>query len=155
MMEKYILEFKDKYNELIAAHEGNPSLVPASDVFEIHERLRARMVIDKAKRDSLPVVKTLRDHGVDNRIIADVWDGQEEIAVAKNKSGKKAKEDAITKIKEMAGKTVSLNELADETGLTYAQVSKIAKDRPDLMTKVKKGSYLLRNPDVERKAEKA
>ena len=55
----------------------------------------------------------------------------------------------------MAGKTVSLNDLADETGLTYAQVSKIAKDRPDLMTKVKKGSYLLRNPDVERKAEKA
>lgn len=153
MMEKYILEFKDKYNELIAAHEGNPSLVPASDVFEIHERLRARMVIEKAKRDSLPVVKTLRDHGVDNRIIADVWQEQDEVVPKKNT--KKVKDEAISKIKEMAGKTVSLNELAELTGLTYAQVSKIAKDRPDLMSKLKKGSYLLRNPDAERKAEKA
>lgn len=154
MMEKYILEFKDKYNELIAAHEGNPSLVPASDVFEIHERLRARMVIEKAQRDSLPVVKTLRDHGVDNRIIADVWDENDE-TVAPKKSSKKVKEEAIAKIKEMAGKTVSLDELSEEVGLTYAQLSKIAKDRPDLMTRVKKGSYLLRNPDIERKAEKA
>lgn len=147
-------DYKARFKEA-ADLFGGSELVPTSNIFTLSERLRAHYVVEKAVRDGVNIVKELKIHSVDTNIIAEIVglepeELDEEIKPKRN-TVRSLAEDWII---ENAGKEVSLSFVSNETGLTYAQVNKMVKDRPDLFTKVQKGSYVLRDPKADREAEK-
>jgi hypothetical protein len=135
---------------------GGAEKVPASNIFTLSERLRAHYVVEKAVRDNVSPMKELKNHSVDKTIIAEIVGLEPEELEEENKPKRRTvKEAAEDWIIANAGKEVSLNEVSQETSLTYAQVNKMVKDRPDLFTKMQKGQYVLRDPKADREAEKS
>jgi len=147
-------DFKARFKEA-AELFGGSEYIPVSNLFTLSERLRAHHVVEKAIRENVNVVKELKNHSVDKNIIAEIVgvDPQELVEEVKPKR-RTVKEQAEDWVIENAGKEVSLNEVSEATTLTYAQVNKMVKDRPDLFTKVQKGKYVLRDPKVEREKDK-
>lgn len=56
--------------------------------------------------------------------------------------------------KENAGKKVSVKDVMKVSKWSYPTANKFIQNRPDLFNPSKKGIYILRNPDVERKNDK-
>lgn len=147
-------DYKARFKEA-ADLFGGAERVPASNIFTLSERLRAHYVVEKAVRDNTSPVKELKNHSVDKNIIAEIIGVEPEELEEENKPKRRTvKEAAEDWIISNAGKEVSLNEVSQETSLTYAQVNKMVKDRPDLFTKMQKGQYVLRDPKADREAEK-
>lgn len=148
-------DYKARFKEA-ADLFGGAERIPASNIFTLSERLRAHHVVEKAVRDNTSPMKELKNHSVDKTIIAEIVGVEPEELEEENKPKRRTvKEAAEDWIIANAGKEVSLNEVSQETGLTYAQVNKMVKDRPDLFTKMQKGQYVLRDPKADREAEKS
>lgn len=141
-------DFKARF-EQAAELFGGAEYIPASNLFLLSERLRGHHVVEKALANNENVLKELKNHSVFPEIIGEII-GEEVIVEEAKPRPKNAKSAAEAWVKENAGKTVSSNEICDATGLSYQQVNKWIKDRPDLFSKLQKGKYLLRNPDKER-----
>lgn len=71
------------------------------------------------------------------------------------KSRRKSKhQQAVDWCKQHAGETIKVKDFAEQVGWSYPTANKFVQDRLDLFTKVSRGLYLMRNPDVERASEK-
>jgi hypothetical protein len=146
-------DYKRRYKALIEEY-GDFIYIPKQKSHELNERLRAHHVVEKARAEGKRPLGELISHSIDKDIIAEMVgiEGEDLDRVLAPKP--KAKDSIGEWIKEHAGEEVSLNDVCEATGATYAQVNKFIKDNIGYATKIQKGKYLLRNPDLEREEAK-
>lgn len=143
-------QYKKSFAEL-AAKYGSPFRIPRSEVSHIAEVMRGQHVLAIHPEDD--PVAALRRYQVSASVIRELT-GRDSVFVAP-RAKRQSKYDAVIEwCKQNAGEEVGLQEVADAGGFSYATASKFTRDRLDLFTKVRRGVYLLRNPDVERREDK-
>lgn len=145
-------DFKEQFAALVKKHKGYDN-VPRSEINRISEIMRARHVaLVCAERSLGPLPRVLRDYGVSDAVIADVAGEVPEV---------ERKQKRVDKYKtifdwccENTGKETTVYEIAEVGGISYSTANNLVKDRIDYFKKVKKGLYVIRNPQAERAEEK-
>lgn len=141
------------YNELykqefrVAAKKyGGAYAIPDDVMYMMGERLRANAVVEKYEGSVTP--NLLRSYSVPVSIIEEIC-GEKPVLEKKMKRSdrRKAIEDWAA---ENPGTTVTPQTLAEVGGVSYTTALSIIAERPDLFTKVKRGFYLVRDPEKER-----
>lgn len=152
MDDKSILADHKERMDALAAKHGSMFAVPPAELAIEHERTRGMFVKLKADRDGLPVGKTLADHGVMTSIVQELGGDMPTLGKKVKRSDKhKAILDWCA---ENVGEVVSPNTIAEIGGVSYATANELIKSRVDLFGKVKRGQYVVRNPELERALEK-
>jgi hypothetical protein len=117
--------------------------------------LRAQHVIDKANRTGEDVSRALKEHMVSrSAITALLGDSYEYVAQRKKKRGT-SEQTIIEWAKSHIGESTNPDSIAADTGLSYATANKVVQSRGDWFARVKRGVYTVRDPESERKADKA
>jgi hypothetical protein len=138
--------YKRDFADLVKRH-GGPGRIPSDEIHFIGERLRAAHVVEKYGRlDPL----LLRDYSIPGTIIVEMC-GADASAQAARKRNRKQKREAAEKwCAENVGTTVTPALLAEIAEFSEATARTFIADRPDLFTRVKRGFYLVRDPEAER-----
>lgn len=146
-------EYKAQYNELLAKY-GSATLIPKEETAYISELLRAKWVLESNKGENNKV-QLLSRNMVPESIIKVVLndDTLTNAPVRKEKRTEKY-EKILDWVKENAGKETTVYEVAEIGGVSYPTANSFIKDRVDLFRRVKKGSYIVRDPEAERAMEK-
>jgi hypothetical protein len=135
----------------LAQQHGGYSAVPKQQEAHLAELMRAKYVLSRHPDE--PPALALRRYQVMPDVIRELT-GELPADMPTKKPKRTEKYEAIISwCKENAGTEVTLYEVAEVGGVSYTTATKFAADRPDLLLKVKRGIYVLRNPDHER-AEK-
>ena len=124
-----------------------------SQILAAQEMFRAKAIIDKANMYGEDIAKSLRDHMVSQAIIRQLVGESYEYAPKKKRGNSEAA--VIDWARSRVGESTNPAEIAEATGLSYATTNKIVGLRSDWFNKVKKGHYIVRDPEAERVADKA
>lgn len=152
------LWYKDNYQKLADKYcQGDISLVrktvpdKASWLSEFHRAMACLIIsgFDDIKKYSI-LPSVYKD-------IVTAFSGTyaKNIVSKAEKSRRSSKQQhAVQYCKENAGKQIKVKQFAEAVQWSYPTANKFVQDRLDLFTKVSRGIYLMRNPDVERAIEK-
>lgn len=146
-------EYKAQFNELLAKY-GSATLIPKEETAFISEILRAKWVLEINPGEGNKI-QLLSRNMVPESIIKIVL-GDDTLSNAPTRKEKRTDkyEKILDWVKENPGKETTVYEIADIGGVSYPTANTFIKDRVDLFRRVKKGSYIVRNPEVERALEK-
>lgn len=139
--------FKAAFSEAVAKY-GSPSAIPAEEAHLLGERMRAEHVVAiHGKADP----QVLRSYSLPTSIILELCG---EVPEVERRQTRAAKRQAAERwCGENAGTTVAPQVLAEVAGFSYSTALAFIKERPDLFTRVKRGFYLVRDPEAERRQE--
>lgn len=122
----------------------------------MQELYRGNAVVAKAKREGSNIAKALRDHMVGRNIVELLLkDNPEEVEPAKRKKRGGSESAILEWAKDHVGEDTNPAAIADATGLSYATANKIVGLRTDWFQRIKKGHYIVHNPDLEREADRS
>lgn len=144
-------DFKQSYAELLAEY-GSHSAIPRQKVDFIGEVMRARYVL--LEDPAGDPIRLLKQYMVAESVITYLTgtDASQMLVRKEKRADKYAK--MVAWAEANAGATTTVYELAEIGDVSYPTANKLVKDRPDLFHRVKKGSYLVRDPKAERAADK-
>jgi hypothetical protein len=146
-------EYKRAYEDLLEEY-GNATNVPSHRQQYISEILRAKYILARFP-DEEPtqlLSKYLVVPSIASKFAgARASDGH----IKKGKSKRENKHQAIINwCKENVGTETTVYQIAEVGEVSYPTANNFIKNRPDLFTKMKKGSYIVRDPETERALEK-
>lgn len=152
MNEKEILANHKSRMVALLEKYGSFFSVPRDEMTAHHERTRALHVRFYAEERGVPIPKAMREYGVAGSIAQELAGDSIEI---ERKVKRQDKYKAIIDwCSANPGATVNGYVLAEIGGVSYVTANQLIKDRIDLFRKVKRGEYIVRNPEVERAQEK-
>lgn len=132
---------------------GDASSVPADDQRYASEKLRAAYCIDA--NPEMPVSQVFRIYTIDSR----VWDlfveNPEEMKTERKLSRAEKQAKVLNWAAANVGEKVELTKLMEVGDIAYSMAKKIVEDRPDVFWKIKRGQFEIRDPEADRKADKA
>lgn len=146
-------EYKQAYEHLLQEY-GNATKVPSDKQQYISEVLRAKYILARFP-DEEPVQLLSKYLVVPS--VASQLTGFQFSGPPPKKSGSKRQhkhQSIISWCKENVGKETTVYEVAEVGEVSYPTANNFIKNRPDLFTKMKKGSYIVRDPETERALEK-
>lgn len=150
--------YKENYQKLADKYcNGDPALVrktvpdKASWLSEFHRGMACLIISgfeDIKKYSILPSVYT--------DIVKAFSNTHSRNAISKAEKSRRSSKHhhAIQYCKDNAGQHIKVKDFAEKVGWSYPTANKFVQDRLDLFSKVSRGLYLMRNPDVERAVEK-
>ncbi len=149
-MKSFDEEYKEQFKELLDEYL-TASNIPFNKQHHIAEVLRAKYVLQKHGNENHASV--LSQYGVGAETIKELtgFDGGF-VARKEKRSDKYAK--ILAWCKEHVGQETNVYEIAEVGEVSYPTANNFVKDRVDLFTKVKKGQYIVRDPESDRAAEK-
>lgn len=124
-----------------------------SQILAAQEMYRAKAIIDKANRDGEDISKSLRDHMISQAIIRQLVGESYEYTPKKKRGNSESV--VLDWAKERVGQSTNPAQIAEETELSYATANKIVGLRKDWFNRIKKGHYIIRDPQAQREADKA
>jgi hypothetical protein len=137
--------FKDRFAALAAKH-GSPSAIPNDELHALNERMRAENVIlIHGKAD--PGI--LRNYSIPLSIIEEYCGVAP--AIEAKRTYRQRKQAVEQWCRDNSGSTVTPTVIAEIGDFSEATARTFINERPDLFTKVKRGYYLVRDPQAERK----
>lgn len=143
-------EYKQAFQELISQY-GTASNIPTEKIQHIAEINRAKCILGRYPDEE--EVTLLRKFSVGQNIITLVTGKEVAQPTPKAKRTEKYAQ-IIDWCKENVGTETSIYEVAEAGNVSYPTANNFVKTRPDLFTKVKKGLYVVRDPETERALEK-
>ena len=142
------LRYKTAFRAAAKKH-GSPYRIPAEEMHLLGERMRAEHVIAIHGR---PDPNVLRSYSIPGSLIEEFC-GVSITEVETKKTYRQRKAAVERWCTEHAGTTVTPTVLADVGEFSEATARTFINDRPDLFTKVKRGHYLVRDPQAERQQD--
>lgn len=143
-------EYKYAFQSFLNQY-GTATNIPAEKIQQISEINRAKCIL--ARYPDEEEVTLLRKFSVGQNVITLVTG--KEVSQPKPKAKRTDKYAHIVEwCKENTGSETTVYEIAEAGGVSYPTANNFVKTRPDLFTKVKKGSYIIRDPETERALEK-
>lgn len=137
---------------LIEAH-GSVYKVPADEMAHLHEVLRAQAVLDINPNEDPKSM--MRRYGIAAKAAAEVLGDSPDTFMVSRKPKRADKYAAIiTWCKENVGAETNVYQIAEVGEVSYSTANNFIKDRIDLFRKIKKGQYIVRDPETERATEK-
>ena len=129
-----------------AAKYGSPWAIPAEETHLLAERMRAEHVVAiHGKADP----QILRGYSIPATIVEDLCGALPDVQ-PRRRSFRLRKEAVERWCVEHAGTTVTPTVLAEVGEFSEGTARTFINDRPDLFSKVKRGHYLVRDPEAER-----
>lgn len=147
-------EYQDAYERLIQEY-GNATNVPREKHQHISEILRAKTILAYFPTEN--PVQILNKYLVVPNIVSLLTGELKLTPPTKDQRGGKRsdKQNAMVQwCKENIGKETTVYEIAQVGNVSYPTANTFVKNRPDLFSKIKKGSYIVRDPETERAEEK-
>ncbi len=139
-------DYRTAIRHLIEKH-GNASRIPTDEWREVSETLRLHLTVSKYEGKVTP--ELLSRYMFPASIIAKV---DPEFEGVEPKVKRADKYDGIYKwLDENAEVTVTPNYLVEISELSYPTILKFIENNPQYFRKVKRGTYIVRNPKEERK----
>lgn len=144
-------EFKAAFAELVKKY--GKYTIPYQEAARIADIARAKhvMLISQERALGAPA-RVMRDYGVPEPVIKELIGEVPEIE-KKTKRADKYKS-IFDWCNNNPGKETTVYEVAEVGGVSYATANQVVKDRIDYFKRVKKGLYIIRNPQQERAEEK-
>lgn len=143
-------EYKQSFLELINQY-GTATDIPTEKIQHIGEVNRAKCILGRYPDEDQVVL--LRKYSVGQNIIALITG--KEISQPTPKAKRTDKYAHIVEwCKQNVGEETTIYDIAEAGNVSYPTANNFVKTRPDLFTKVKKGSYIIRDPETERALEK-
>jgi hypothetical protein len=152
MNEQEIAKDHKKRMDTLAEKYGSFFLVPRDEMSFHHERTRALYVQFYANQKGVPTAKAMREHGIAQSIAQTL--GADPLIIERKVKRQDKYKTIVDWCDANPGSTVNGYMLAEIGGVSYATANQFIKDRIDLFRKVKRGEYIVRNPEVERAQEK-
>ena len=136
--------FKDGYAALVDKH-GSATSIPNEELHALNERMRAENVIlIHGKIDP----NIMRGYSIPSSLIEE-YCGVTPVIEAK-RTFRQRKQSVEQWCREHSGSTVTPSVIAEVGDFSEATARTFINDRPDLFSKVKRGYYLVRDPQTER-----
>lgn len=123
------------------------------ELLRSQELYRANAIVEAAERDGKNVAATLREYGVSSSIINEIGLKPVEYKPRSKKNTTQEKMDAWVK-ENIGNTTVGGLDISKAVGVSYPTANKFVQSRPDIFFKIKKGEYVIKDVDAERKAAK-
>lgn len=147
-------EYQEEYSRLIDQY-GNATNVPKEKHQHISEILRAKTILAYFPEEN--PVHILNKYLVVPNIVS-LLTGESHFGNhAKDHRGSKRSDKynaIINWCKDNVGKETTVYEVAEVGNVSYPTANNFVKTRVDLFSKIKKGSYIIRDPETERAEEK-
>lgn len=143
-------EYKEGFLKLINQY-GTATDIPTDKIQQIAEINRAKCILGRYPDED--EVTLLRKFSVGQNIITLVTGKEISEPTPKAKRADKYAQ-IIDWCKENVGTETSIYQIAEAGNISYPTANNFVKTRPDLFTKVKKGLYVVRDPQTERALEK-
>ena len=141
------VRYKQEFAELVKKY-GSAGRIPHDEVHVIGERLRAAHVIEKYGK---PDPAILRDYSIPSSIIVE-YCGTDVSDIPTKRTRRQRWKMVEQWCKDNVGTTVTPATLAEVGDFSENSCRTFIKDRPDLFSQVKRGYYLVRDPEAERNA---
>ena len=138
---------KRKWTEQMITPFATPELIRSQELY------RANAIVEAAERDGKNIAATLREYGVSSSIINEIGLKPVEYTPKSKKVTNQEKLESWAK-DNVGNTTVGGLEIAKAIGVSYPTANNFVQARPDIFFKVKKGEYVVRDADAERKAAK-
>jgi len=143
-------EYKQSFQALLNQY-GTATNIPTEKIQQISEINRAKCILGRYPDEE--EVTVLRKFSVGQNVITLVTG--KEVAQPSPKAKRTDKYAHIADwCKENVGTETTIYDIAEAGKVSYPTANNFVKTRPDLFTKVKKGSYIIRDPEAERALEK-
>lgn len=132
---------------------GNATNVPAEKQRYISEILRAKYILARFPEEE--PAKLLSKYLVIPSIATEIL-GTQNVTTQKKIVNKRQDkyQSIINWCKENTGNETTVYQIAEVGNVSYPTANNFVKNRPDLFTRIKKGSYIVRDPETERALEK-
>lgn len=145
-------EYESAFEALLNEY-GNASSIPAEKQRYISEILRAKYILARFPEEEPRQLlnKNLVVPSITAELLGSI--GDTSTIVPKKRENKN--QAIIDWCKQNVGSETTVYQIADIGQISYPTANNFVKNRPDLFTKVKKGSYIVRDPETERALEKA
>jgi hypothetical protein len=129
---------------------GNPSLVPSEQMREVSETARLHYIV--LKYEGKVNAELLSRYMLPASIIAKVNPDFEGVEPKVKRADKY--DDIYKWLDDNSEVTVTPQYLVELSGMSYPTILKFIENNPQYFRKVKRGTYIVRNPSQERKEEK-
>ena len=145
-------EYKQAFERLLNEY-GNATAIPAEKQRYISEILRAKYILARFPEEDPR--QLLSKYLVVPTVASEILGTAQVGPVAKISGKRQSKYQAITSwCEENVGAETTVYQIAEVGEVSYPTANNFVKNRPDLFAKVKKGSYIVRDPKTERALEK-
>ena len=143
-------EYKQAFQALIEEY-GTATDIPTEKIQQIGEINRAKCILARFQGED--EVTLLRKYSVGQNVITLVTGKEVGEPAPKSKRADKYAQ-IVEWCKQNVGTETTIYEIAEAGGMSYPTANNFVKTRPDLFTKMKKGQYIVRDPQTERALEK-
>jgi hypothetical protein len=143
--------YKDEVEQLIKTH-GNATAIPTEERYIAGEKLRAAYSINA--QPELPYAAVFKQYAIDYRVWPNFIDDPVDVNQKKVKRSDKYAA-ALVWASENVGAEVTLEKIGEAGDMSVTMAKKLAESQPNVFRKLKRSLWQIRDPKVDREAEKA